>query len=102
MARGWESKAIEDQIAEAEAKRQTRAREALTPAQVELRRRKESLMLERTRLIRELERGHKRRYLVLVEKSLAHIEAQLAGLEEMTEQETGELETKHIEQKAPE
>ena len=82
MARGWESKAIEDQISAAEAKEEARAKQALTQSEIERRKRKEGLLLERTRITREMQDGHKRRYLVLLERALAHVEAELARLEQ--------------------
>lgn len=81
MARGWESKAVEDQIGEAEAKKASRARQDLTPDEMERLRRKEGLLLERTRLLRDLERAYKRRHLVMLERGLAHIDSELAKLE---------------------
>lgn len=81
MARGWESKAIEDQIGAAEAKKEARVKPALTPLEIEQRKRKESLLLERARLVREMEKSYKRRYLVLLERTLAYVEAELAKLE---------------------
>jgi hypothetical protein len=82
MARGWESKAIEDQIAAAEARKELREREALSPAEIEHRRRKEGLLLERERLERERLKSHKRRYLALLDRTVRHIETELAALEE--------------------
>jgi hypothetical protein len=82
VARGWESKAIEDQISAAEAKEDTRAKLALTALDMELRKRKQSFLLERTRIVREMEKSSKRRYLVLLERALAHVDAELAKLED--------------------
>lgn len=81
MARGWESKAIEDQIGAAEARKEARAKQNLTPLEIERQKRKESLLLERARLVREMEKSYKRRYLVLLERALVHVEAELAKLE---------------------
>lgn len=81
MARGWESKSVEDQIGDAEAKKEARHRRRLTPEETEHLKRKEALMLERARIIREMERAYKRRHLVILERGLAHIEAELAKLE---------------------
>ena len=39
------------------------------------------MLLERTRLLREMERGHKRRYLELLERGLAHVESELTRLD---------------------
>ncbi|HKP85163.1 MAG TPA: hypothetical protein VJZ26_03645 [Blastocatellia bacterium] len=82
MARGWESKAVEDQISAAEAKAQARAKRQLTTSELERRKRKEGLLLERARIEREMREGHKRRYLALLERSLAHVESELSKLEE--------------------
>jgi hypothetical protein len=53
MARGWESKAVEDQIAAAEARKELREKETLSDSQIERRRRKKGLLVERERLERE-------------------------------------------------
>jgi hypothetical protein len=82
MARGWESKSIEDQISAAEARDEARAKQALTQSEIEHRKRKEGLLLERARITREMQDAHKRRYLVLLERALAHVEAELAKLEQ--------------------
>ncbi|MFY9608851.1 MAG: hypothetical protein WAU45_09585 [Blastocatellia bacterium] len=82
MARGWESKAVEDQIAAAEARKELREREALSDSEIERRRRKEGLLVERARLERERLQAHKRRYLELLDRTVKHIEMELAKLEE--------------------
>ena len=82
MARGWESKAIEDQISAAEAKQEERARQKLTEFEIAQQTRKQGLLLERARIEREMKDAHKRRYLVLLERALAHVEAELAKLEQ--------------------
>jgi hypothetical protein len=81
MARGWESKAVEDQIDAADAKKEARRRRTLTVDEIEQLKRKEALLLERARIIREMERAYKRRHLVVLERGLAHIEAEIAKLE---------------------
>jgi hypothetical protein len=81
MARGWESKSIEDQINAVEAKEDARVKEAVSASDMERRKRKESLLLERTRLEREIRTASKRRHLVMLERALTHIEAELAKLE---------------------
>jgi hypothetical protein len=81
MARGWESKAIEDQISAAQAKQEAQARQTLSASEIERQKRKQGLLLERARLTREMEKSHKRRYLVLLERALKHVEAELARLE---------------------
>ena len=81
MARGWESKSIEDQINAVEAKEDARAKEAVSASDIERRKRKESLLFERARLEREIHAATKRRHLVMLERALTHIEAELAKLE---------------------
>ena len=82
MARGWESKAVEEQIGAAEAEKDTRARRALTREEIELEMGRKHLLLERTRLVREMERASKRRHLSLLERGLAYVDSELAKLEE--------------------
>jgi len=81
MARGWESKAVEDQIGEAQARKEARLKQTLTDSEIELQRRKEALLRERARIEREMERAFMRRHLVILERGLAHIDAELAKLE---------------------
>lgn len=81
MARGWESKSVEDQIGEAEAKKDVRRKRALSADELEQLKRKEALTLERARIVREMERAYKRGHLVMLERGLAHIEAELAKLD---------------------
>ena len=81
MARGWESKAVEDQIGEAQARKEARLKQTLTDSEIELRRRKEALLRERARIEREMERAFMRRHLIILERGLAHIDAELAKLE---------------------
>ena len=81
MARGWESKAIEEQIGEAEAKQQARRKPRLTPSETEQLKRKEALLLERARIVREMERAYMRRHLVMLERGLAHIDSEIAKLQ---------------------
>lgn len=83
MARGWESKAIEDQISAAEAKKDAQAKEALTSAEIERLKRKEGLLLERANIERQMKAANKRRHLVMLERALAHIEAELEKLKQV-------------------
>ena len=81
MARGWDSKGVEDQIAAAEARKELREREALSSSEIERRRRREGLLLELARLERERLKSHKRRYLALLDRSVKHIELELAAFD---------------------
>ena len=57
MARGWESKAIADQIEEGESRRQEASGSTPTPEQRMLKERLDSLKLSRSRLLQQLERA---------------------------------------------
>jgi len=57
MARGWESKAIADQIEEEESRQQQASRVETPPEQRLLRERLDSLKLSRSRLLQQLERA---------------------------------------------
>ena len=81
MARGWESKSIEEQISAAEDKEHARAKQASSAFQIERRKQKEGLLLERARIVRQMQGGHKRRYLESLERALAHVDEELSKWE---------------------
>jgi len=56
MARGWESKAVADQIEEEESRQQRVSQIETTPEQRMLKDRLDSLKLSRSRLLQQLER----------------------------------------------
>jgi hypothetical protein len=80
VARGWESKSIEDQIAEREAKAEKSSAPALTAAQMEVRAKREGLLLARSRTLASLESTRDARYRAMLERALAHLDSQLAEL----------------------
>ena len=57
MARGWESKAVADQIEEVESRQQGTVNAAATPEQRVLNEQLASLKLSRSRLLQQLERA---------------------------------------------
>jgi TATA-binding protein-associated factor Taf7 len=57
MARGWESKAIADQIEEEESRRQHASKTETRPEHRLLKERLDSLKLSRSRLLQQLERA---------------------------------------------
>jgi TATA-binding protein-associated factor Taf7 len=57
MARGWESKAVADQIEDEESRQQRPSKVEATPEQRLLKERLESLKLSRSRLLQQLERA---------------------------------------------
>lgn len=81
MARGWESKSIESQIEDAQSKRRDAARRQMSPASAEKNRRRESLLLSRTRVLRDLEATQNPRYRQTLSEALKHLDQKLAELE---------------------
>ena len=81
MARGWESKSVEDQINERNNAAAETARTKLTPDEAERRTKKEGILLARTRTVSVLESTRDERYRALLERTLAHLDSQLADLD---------------------
>jgi hypothetical protein len=84
MARGWDSKAVEDQVQNHQELDAGKRRPQLTPAQAETYRRREVLILSRTRVQRDLQASSNRRYCDQLTRALADIESQLAGLKDIS------------------
>jgi hypothetical protein len=80
MARGWESKSVEAQIDMAEAQRSAAPRKAHDPRNLDLIRKKESLLLSRTRVVRDLKSARNPRYKAQLSKALADLDAQLSTI----------------------
>jgi len=81
MARGWESKSVAAQIDAAENHRHRAPKhKTLSPDRLELIRKKETVLLSRTRIVRELESAQNPRYRVVLEKALADLDAQLSDI----------------------
>jgi hypothetical protein len=80
MARGWESKAVEDQIGAAEADRDAQIKPQLSPQERDKQNRKESLMLSRAQIIGRLKGVTNTRYRAQLEKTLADLDEQLQEL----------------------
>jgi hypothetical protein len=81
MARGWESKSVESQIEAAETQVRPPFDEQVPPQQLELLRRRETLNLSRTRVLRELETSKNPRYRNMMQKALADLNSELGRLE---------------------
>ena len=79
MARGWESKSVEAQIDMAETLHYSADPvKPINPRQLELVRKRETLLLSRTRVIRELSSAQNPRYKGILSKALADLDAQIA------------------------
>jgi hypothetical protein len=80
MARGWESKSIESQIESAE-ERRAASRAAMTdPVEAERQRQRESLLLQRTRVVHDLEQARHPRHRETLQAALNHVDQKLAEL----------------------
>ena len=80
MARGWESKSVEDQIDMSEPRRAVPAGVLQDPEQLAATRKKEGILLSRTRVVHDLESAQNPRYRAVLNKALADLDAQLATL----------------------
>jgi hypothetical protein len=81
MARGWESKAVEDQIEAANERALRQARpEDLSPEERDRRVRLESLMLSRTRTLDQLEGATRPAHRQMLQRTLRALEAEIDGL----------------------
>lgn len=80
MAKGWESKSVESQVEDSKAKDNRNQKDALTPAQIEVNRRRDVLLLSRARVRGDLQASQNQRYTEQLNRALADIEAQLADL----------------------
>jgi hypothetical protein len=81
MARGWESKAVEDQIEEASKRALKRsATDDLTPEQRARHDRLESLRLSRARTLTQLERATRPAHREMLQRTLRALEAEIDEL----------------------
>jgi hypothetical protein len=89
MAKGWESKSVESQMQDSQSKSSRKRGGALSPLQVDTRRRREVLILSRARVERDLETSQDQRYRDLLTRALADIDAQLSALDKTISRKTG-------------
>jgi hypothetical protein len=75
MARGWESKSIESQQADAAADRSRKA--ALTPEALAMEARRRELNLARSRVVADLERATAPAHRQMLERALADLDAKI-------------------------
>ena len=80
MARGWESKSVEEQISAKEADRKTQKKAPLAADETQLRSKREGLVLSRTRTIAALESAKDERYRAILRTALADLEKQISEL----------------------
>jgi hypothetical protein len=83
MARGWESKAVESQQADAGEKPE-QGRVRLGPEEAALVRQRENLRLSRRQVLQRLESSSDPRHRQLMENALAALDERLRELEQVT------------------
>ena len=84
MARGWESKSVEQQQEEMSAQRKT-ARAPLSPAEQQRNRKREGLLLSRERLTQQLQAATNPRHRQMLEQAIAELDSQLSSFKEVTD-----------------
>jgi DNA-binding phage protein len=80
MARGWESKSVAAQIDMAENRSAVARAKVLSEESLDLLRKKESILMSRTRVVRDLENAQNPRYRTVLSKALKDLDAQLSTL----------------------
>jgi hypothetical protein len=80
MARGWESKAVEAQQAEASESRPV-ARPPLSPAEKLKLQKREGLLLDRKRVLQQLEQAGSERYRTMLQQALAQLDRKIADVD---------------------
>ena len=80
MARGWESKSVEAQIDMAEDRSAVARAKVLSDVSLDLLRKKENILMSRTRVVRDLENAQNPRYRAVLGKALKDLDAQLSTL----------------------
>jgi hypothetical protein len=79
MARGWESKSVEEQQAEAISSRR-KSKPSLTLKEIAMQQKKQTLQLSRNYLRQQLEAARNPRHRLQLEAALADLDARLAHL----------------------
>ena len=80
MARGWDSKAIEDQQSAAEAEKSRQSRPELSAAEREVESRRQGLTLARAKIVADLEAASDPRHRTMLDQALAHIDREIEAL----------------------
>jgi hypothetical protein len=81
MARGWESKSVEEQMEAAESRRVERqATDAITTEQARVDREREALQMQLLRIRREIEDARHERHREQLQGAIRHLEEKLAQM----------------------
>ena len=79
MARGWESKSVEDQIAASE-ERKAAPRDARTPEEIERESRRQGLLLSRAKIVGDMKNARDDRHRAALQEALDYIDGQMTRL----------------------
>jgi hypothetical protein len=80
MARGWESKSVEIQIEDAGSATKSDPEKAQKAKDDQLKQKRQGMMLQRARILQELESARNPRYTRMLEEMLTHLERELETL----------------------
>jgi molecular chaperone GrpE (heat shock protein) len=79
MARGWESKSIEQQIEDARTETSPSAATSSSSEDFKVRQKREGLLLQRSRILQEMAEARNPRYQEMLKEMLPHIDGLLAS-----------------------
>ena len=80
MARGWESKAVEDQIAASEDRKAVASKRARTPDELARESRRQGLLLSRAKIVGDMQKARDERHRKALQQALDYIDAQITSL----------------------
>src|SRR5207237_1532173 len=86
MARGWESKAVEEMVEARAAEREAAAKPVESEADIARRARRDGLLLSRARVEGELLVARDPRYRAMLERSLVHLNGEIASVDAEADQ----------------
>lgn len=81
VARGWESKSVEEQMDAAETRKAAAAQPKLSEAELRIQRERESIQLSRGRILRELEAARHPRHRGQLSQALSFLDERLSNLQ---------------------
>jgi predicted component of type VI protein secretion system len=87
MARGWESKSVEQQQEEMSERRKI-VQAPLSPDEQQRNRKREGLLLSRQRLAQQVQGACNPRHRQMLEQSIAELDSQLSSFEQITDPTT--------------
>ena len=80
MARGWESKAVEDQIAASEDRKAAASKRARTSDELARESRRLGLLLSRAKIVGDMKKARDERHRTALRQALDYIDAQITSL----------------------